>query len=157
EAMATSMPALPLYPIEDLLPHARPMILLDRVVARQTDGLVAELAIRPGLPFYREEQGIAAHVALEWMAQSCGAHVGALAVDQSGAVRIGFLRGSRNFESTIDWFTTGQVVRIAVQLVYHEGETAVFDCQVECAGAVVAQAQLTVYQPADMAAMLASQ
>ncbi|HVI89009.1 MAG TPA: hypothetical protein VM659_11935 [Dongiaceae bacterium] len=149
--------SLPLYPIETLLPHARPMILLDRVVARQADGLVTELAIRPGLPFYREGQGIAAHVALEWMAQSCGAHVGAVAADRGAAVRIGFLLGTRDFRSEIDWFTAGQTVRVMVRLVYHEGETAVFDCQVDCGGTIVAQAQLTVYQPADMAAMLASQ
>ena len=149
--------ALPLYPIESLLPHARPMILLDRAVERQADGLVAELEIRPGLPFYRDGQGIAAHIALEWMAQSCGAHVGATAVDRGEAVRVGFLLGTRNFESAVDWFVPGQVVRVAVRLVYHEGETAVFDCAVEYAGTHLAQAQLTVYQPADMAAMLASQ
>ncbi|HWT96350.1 MAG TPA: hypothetical protein VN229_02005 [Terriglobales bacterium] len=153
----TAGDSLPLYPIDTLLPHARPMVLLDRVAARQADGLVTELAIRPGLPFYREGQGIAAHVALEWMAQSCGAHVGAVAADRGEAVRIGFLLGTRDFRSDIDWYTTGEIVRVAVQLVYHEGETAVFDCQVDCAGAIVAQAQLTVYQPADMAAMLASQ
>jgi len=155
--MVMSESALPLYPIDDLLPHARPMILLDRVVAREADGLVTELAIRPGLPFYRAGQGIAAHVALEWMAQSCGAHIGALATDHGEAVRIGFLLGTRDFKSDVDWFRAGQTVRVAVRLVYHEGETAVFDCQVESAGIIVAQAQLTVYQPADMAAMLASQ
>ena len=43
--------SLPLYPIDDLLPHARPMILLDRVAGREDDGIVTELLVRPGLPF----------------------------------------------------------------------------------------------------------
>lgn len=149
--------ALPLYPIEALLPHARPMILLDGVVTRQADGLTTELLIRPGLPFYRHDRGIAAHVALEWMAQSCGAHIGALAADRQEPVRIGFLLGTRDFKSDVDWFVTGQIVRISVRLVYHEAETAAFDCQVRLAETVAATAQLTVYQPSNMAAMLASQ
>lgn len=151
----------PLYSIDSLLPHARPMILLDRVVERQADGMVTELTIRPGLPFFRPGHGIAAHVALEWMAQTCGAHVGAVARDSGEEVRIGFLLGTREFRSSRDWFVAGETVLIGAQLVFHEGETAVFDCRVmpadQADGEAIATAQLTVYQPTDVAAMLANQ
>jgi len=151
----------PLYPIDSLLPHARPMILLDRVVERQADAIVTELEIRPGLPFFRTGQGIAAHIALEWMAQACGAHVGAVARDSGGEVRVGFLLGTREFKSSRDWFVAGETVLVGARLVFHEGETAVFDCWVmpagHSSGEAIASAQLTVYQPADVAAMLASQ
>lgn len=145
------------YQIEDLLPHARPMILLDRVVARLADGIVTELAIRPGLPFFQQGRGIPAHIALEWMAQSCGAHVGATAIDTKQPVRVGFLLGTRDFSSDVDWFTEGQVVQINARMVFHEDETAVFDCHVSCDDKIVVTAQLTVYQPSDIANMLASQ
>jgi predicted hotdog family 3-hydroxylacyl-ACP dehydratase len=148
---------LAIYPIEDLLPHARPMILLDRVAARLGDGIVTELVVRPGLPFYQEGRGIPAHVALEWMAQSAGAHVGAMARDTGQSVRIGFLLGTRDFISLSDWFTANQTLQITARLIFNEGETAVFDCHVSQSGEVVSKAQLTVYQPLDMAAMLASQ
>jgi predicted hotdog family 3-hydroxylacyl-ACP dehydratase len=146
-----------LYPIEDLLPHARPMILLDRVMARLDDGIVTELAIHPGLPFFQQGRGIPAHIALEWMAQTCGAHVGATASDTKQPVRVGFLLGTRDFRSDVDWFTEGQVVQVTARLVFHEGETAVFDCHVSCDDRIVVTAQLTVYQPSDIANMLASQ
>jgi predicted hotdog family 3-hydroxylacyl-ACP dehydratase len=145
------------YQIDALLPHARPMILLDGVVERLADGIVTELLVRPGLPFFQLGRGIPAHVALEWMAQTCGAHVGATAMESGQPVRVGFLLGTRDFASDIDWFTPGQHLRITARLVFHEAETGSFDCQVELAGEVVARAKLTVYQPSDMAAMLASQ
>ncbi|HEX9446502.1 MAG TPA: hypothetical protein VF920_00910 [Dongiaceae bacterium] len=146
-----------LYQIEQLLPHARPMILLDRVVERLTDGIVTELKIRPGLPFFRPMRGIPAHIALEWMAQSCGAHVGASALESGQPVRVGFLLGTRDFISRVDWFTEGQIARVSARLIFHEDETAVFDCHVSCGGDIVITAQLTVYEPSDIATMLASQ
>lgn len=145
------------YQIEALLPHARPMILLDGVAERLPDGIVTELLVRPGLPFFQEGRGIPAHIALEWMAQCCGAHVGATALETGQPVRVGFLLGTRDFSSEIDWFTPGQHVLITAKLMFHEAEIGSFDCQVSLAGEVVARAQLTVYQPTDMAAMLASQ
>jgi predicted hotdog family 3-hydroxylacyl-ACP dehydratase len=145
------------YQIELLLPHARPMILLDRVAERLADGIVTELLVRPGLPFFQETRGIPAHVALEWMAQSCGAHVGATALESGAPVRVGFLLGTRDFTSRVDWFTAGQTVFVTAKLIYHEDETAVFDCQVRLGKEIAATAQLTVYQPSDMAAMMASQ
>lgn len=147
----------PLYEIESLLPHARPMILLDRVVARLPDGIVTDLQIRPDAPFFQQGRGIPVHVALEWMAQTCGAHVGAMAIESGAPVRIGLLLGTRDFNSRVDWFTPGQNVLITAKLIYHEGETAVFDCGVSLGEEIVAMAKLTVYQPSDMADMMAMQ
>ncbi len=148
---------LKLYPIELLLPHARPMILIDRVVRRAADRVVTEVDIRPGIPFFTPDCGVAAHVALEYMAQSCGAYVGAAALDSGAPVRVGFLLGTRNFASKITWFPPATVLSVTAVLTFQEDEMAVFDCAVTQRDQDVATAQLTVYQPADMAAMLASQ
>jgi predicted hotdog family 3-hydroxylacyl-ACP dehydratase len=148
---------LPLYEIESLLPHARPMILLDKVVDRLPDGIVTELQIRPDAPFFQQGRGIPAHIALEWMAQTCGAHVGAMAMESGAPVRIGLLLGTRDFNCRVDWFTPEQKVLITAKLIYHEGETAVFDCWANLGEEIVAMAKLTVYQPSDMADMMAMQ
>jgi predicted hotdog family 3-hydroxylacyl-ACP dehydratase len=149
--------ALKDYPIESLLPHARPMILLDRVIARDTEQLVAEVKVRPGIPFFRPGQGIAAHVAVEWMAQACGAYVGARTLDAGMPVRVGFLLGTRDFNCHIAWFETGNILTVSAVLTYRQDDVAVFDCKTSRQDEDVATAQLTVFQPADMAALLASQ
>ena len=145
------------YPIDSLLPHARPMILLDRVIARDTEQLVAEVMVRPETPFFRPDQGVAAHVAVEWMAQACGAYVGARTLDAGMPVRVGFLLGTRDFNCRIAWFGSGNILTVSAVLTYRQDDVAVFDCKVSRQDEDVATAQLTVFQPADMAALLASQ
>lgn len=146
-----------LYPIDLVLPHARPMILVDRLLSRGSDHVVTEVVIRPGIPFFTPESGVAAHVALEYMAQSCGAYVGATALDSGAPVRVGFLLGTRNFTSKVAWFPPSTVLSVTAALTFQEDEMAAFDCSVAQQGDDIVTAQLTVYQPADMAAMLASQ
>jgi predicted hotdog family 3-hydroxylacyl-ACP dehydratase len=145
------------YPIELILPHARPMILIDRVVGRDADRIVTEVTVRPDAPFFRPGYGIAAHVAMEWMAQSCGAYVGAQTLDAGLPVRVGFLLGTRDFNSRIAWFELGNILTVTAVLTYRQEDVAVFDCNVRRRDEEVATAQLTVFQPEDMATTLASQ
>ncbi|MBP2292042.1 ApeP family dehydratase [Azospirillum rugosum] len=145
------------YPMDALLPHGRPMILLDEVVGRDDTRLVAALTVRAGAPFFEAGRGMAAHVAIEWMAQACGAFVGAEALESGGPVRLGLLLGTRDFKAAVSWFPEGTRVEVTAALVYRDGEMGVFDCMAVADGREAAKAQLTVYQPADTAALLASQ
>jgi len=144
------------WPVADLLPHAPPMILIDRVLSWAEGRLLAEVTVRPEAPFYDSaRRGIAAHVAIEWMAQSCGAYVGAEALESGGAVRLGLLLGTRDFRAARPWFADGERLEVSVALVYRDGEMGVFDCAVAPPAAEpAATAQLTVYQPADASALL---
>ena len=147
------------YPIETLLPHARPMILIDEIVGYGEHFLTSALTIRPGLPFFKPGRGIAAHVALEWMAQTCGAFAGAQARDAGEEIRLGLLLGTRDFSSTVTWFSEGQRLEVTATRLYIDGQIGAFDCAVHCSDQPqpVARAQLTVYQPDDAAALLAGQ
>ncbi|MGF7172644.1 3-hydroxylacyl-ACP dehydratase [Azospirillum doebereinerae] len=146
------------WPMEQLLPHAPPMILLDRVLSRHAARLTAGVTVRPDAPFFRAGRGIAAHIAIEWMAQACGAFVGAVALEAGGPVRLGFLLGSRDFHAARNWFPEGETLTVSVAPHYQDGEMAVFDCVVATQDETpVATAQLTLYQPVDAAALLASQ
>ncbi len=137
-----------------LLPHAGRMILLDRVTGYDETTVEAELAVRPSNPFFEAGKGIAAHIAIEWMAQACAAFVGLEALRNNQPVRVGFLLGTRNFRGGArlvsrrrdpnrcgrSWFS-----RMAKQ-----------GCSIVPCGdaAVAARAQLTLHQPADLAAVL---
>jgi predicted hotdog family 3-hydroxylacyl-ACP dehydratase len=145
------------YPIEALLPHARPMILIDRVLAFDPTFIETELTVRPDMPFFEPGKGVAAHIALEWMAQSCAAYVGLEALLAGQVVRIGFLLGTRNFTASIPWFASHETVRIRADVTFRDGETGVFNCAVRRDELEMAQAQLTLHQPNDIHAILASQ
>ena len=79
-------------PIETLVPHAAPMILLDRIVARAPDRVTCELTVRPDAPFV-EADGVAAVVALEYMAQAAAVFAGLRSVADGAPIRWGFLIG----------------------------------------------------------------
>ncbi|MBK8158046.1 MAG: 3-hydroxylacyl-ACP dehydratase [Rhodospirillaceae bacterium] len=145
------------HPIAALLPHAHPMILLDKVTGWGAQAIETTLVVRADAPFFQPGKGIAAHIAIEWMAQSCGAFVGLEALTLARPVRVGFLLGTRNFAADQAWFKEGETVHIRAELAFRDGETGVFDCTVRCRDAVAARAQLTLHQPADLAAVLASQ
>lgn len=147
------------WPIDDLLPHARPMILLDEVVGRVDGRFVSVLTVREGAPFVEAGRGAPAHVAVEWMAQACGAQVGAEAKEAGAPVRMGLLLGTRDFRAAVAWFAVGERLEVSVAPVFRDESMGSFDCVVTRAGTgeELAKAQLTVYQPEDTAALLASQ
>jgi predicted hotdog family 3-hydroxylacyl-ACP dehydratase len=150
---------LPPYRIEDLLPHAPPMILLDEVTGIGEGTLSAALTIRPGIPFFEAGRGVAAHVAIEWMAQTCAAYVGVAALEAGEPIRLGLLLGTRNFEATVPWFLEGERLRVTVTLTYRDSEMGAFDCVVTRtpSGDKLAHACLTVYHPDDAMTLLAVQ
>ena len=66
--------------IREVVPHSGAMSLLDRVLAVDSDTLVAEVAIHPGSMFYSQAmQGVGSWVGIEYMAQAIAAHAGVLA------------------------------------------------------------------------------
>lgn len=140
------------YPIEWLVPHARPMILIDEVLYWDGALLKTGLTIRAGMPFFRVGQGMPAHVAIEFMAQSCGAFIGMEAMEKGEDVRLGFLLGTRNFASQIPWFAEKAHLTIAASMSFRDAEVGVFECAVDCDGAPAAQASLTLHRPADAGA-----
>ena len=154
-------------PMDRLLPHAAPMILIDEVLERVDASLTAGVTVRADSIFFEAGRGIPAHVAIEWMAQTCGAFVGAEALERNLPVRLGMLLGMREFRCDVPWFTDGERLTVTVALIFRDDEMGAFDCTVARAaaqagaqaadGEVLAKATLTLYQPADLAAVLAGQ
>jgi predicted hotdog family 3-hydroxylacyl-ACP dehydratase len=145
-----------LHPVTRLVPQAPPMVLIDEVLGWNQDQVVTALTVRRDSAFV-EERGAPAHVALEWIAQSCGALVGIRALEEQRPVRIGFILGTRDFSSSVSWFKVGDRLTITANSTYNDGEMAQFDCRVDRESMICATARLTLFQPNDLAAMLASQ
>jgi predicted hotdog family 3-hydroxylacyl-ACP dehydratase len=135
------------YPIADLLPHAAPMVLLDRVAAWDDDGLTALVTVGVGTRFATPGRGVAAHIGIEWMAQACGAFAGLRAKLTGLPVRVGFLLGTRDFTADRGWFAMGETLAVSVRRVFLEAGMAVFDCRIDADENLCARARLTVFQP----------
>src|SRR5262245_65624253 len=96
------------------------MILLDEITSIGEGTLSAMLTIRPGVLFFEAGRGVAAHVAIEWMAQTCGAYVGVAALEAGQPLRLGLLLGPRDFQATVHWFLDGEqrTVRATVDYLH---------------------------------------
>jgi predicted hotdog family 3-hydroxylacyl-ACP dehydratase len=136
------------YRIEDLLPHTRPMILLDEVISVDEGSLSAALTVRAGRPFFEAGHGVAAHVAIEWMAQTCGAYVGVSALQAGQPIRMGLLLGTRDFQASVPWFVEGRRLNVTATVVLMDPQLGSFDCVVTDGenGSELAKARLTLYR-----------
>jgi len=134
------------YPIDRVLTHQPPMLLLDKVVGYDETALVASVTITESSLFLGPN-GVPGHVAIEYMAQACGAYVGARALDAGEPVKIGFLLGTRLCRLLVPWYRVGDRLLVSVSIVFYDGQMAAFDCKIEIDDKLASDARLTVYQP----------
>lgn len=134
------------YPIEKLLYHAPPMILIDGVKAYDDETVVSFVTIEAQSPFLRQGK-MPAYVGIEYMAQSIAAYSGIKALNEDGEIKIGYLVSARKMEMSQPDFAFGEQLEITVKLVYNESPMAVFDCSIKSGDDIVATARLNVYQP----------
>lgn len=141
--------------IHKLVPHADPMVLLDRVITVDEESLSAELTITQDSLFFDEaELGVGAWVGIEYMAQAIAAYAGYQAVSKGESVRVGFLLGSRRYESHCSYFLLGSTLQVQVRRVLqNENGLGAFECQIGDANenkTVLATATVTVFQPEEV-------
>ncbi|MBO7520656.1 MAG: hypothetical protein J6T16_00250 [Opitutales bacterium] len=121
--------------IGELLPHAKPMIVLDEVVGFDLENSVARASftVKPSDVFFEEDlRGIAPHFALEYMAQAIGVFVGlwGKARDPDFKQEIGFVLGSRKMMLNVGVFEEGKTYFVEAKKVFFDSEMASFDCAI---------------------------
>ena len=140
------------FPLEEILPHRPPMVLLDEVVSfDESDGsLVAAATIRPE---WSEN-----YVAIELMAQASAALAGIYdrLVGGKDPARPGFLLGTRRLSLDIDRFEVGRRYLVTSKNVFRDGDAASFECSVRDGDKTVADAVLNAYRPYDISSFLSS-
>lgn len=129
--------------LEELLPHRPPMVLLDHLLEYDETSATARASIRPDTPLV-ENGSVSAVLALEQMAQATAAFMGLRARARARPVGIGYLLGARELELHVDRFEVGDVVLVRVRHAWGEGDLAMFECEVEREGRVVAEATINV-------------
>jgi len=147
------------YPIETVVPHDHPMILIDELLHYDNEKACCQLTIHQGSNFYNvKKQSVPSYVAIEYMAQSIAAFANANEKDQGGEVAIGFLVSSRKFKMFVSEFTLGEKLQVCVEQLYvEESGLSAFDCQVKRDNDLLATAKINIFQPNDASTFLAEQ
>jgi predicted hotdog family 3-hydroxylacyl-ACP dehydratase len=147
-----------LPPIAALVPHAGPMVLLDRALAAGADTLCAEVRIQAG-SMLADGGGVGAWVGIEYMAQAIAAHAGWLAWQCGEPIRVGFLLGTRKYAAAVARFAVGEVLHVHVQRVLlADNGLGAYECRIDIAGglAAAATATVTVFRPDNVNQFLAN-
>ncbi len=132
-------------PLEDILPHGAPMILLDCVEDDSEGGIACVVKLKEQSPFV-DNGTVPAIVATEYMAQCIAAYAGLKAHGQGVPVRVGYVVGAQTIRLLVDEFHVGDELHVNVQRVWGDDALGKFECSVRSGGRVVASAALTVFQ-----------
>lgn len=135
-------------PLEQLLPHRSPMILIDRLVEANEQEGTCEVTITPRSMFL-EAAGVPAFVGIEYMAQSIAAHGGYQHYLANEPIAVGLLMGTRRLETSCQFFERNQTLHIHVAHVWGKHELMRFRCTITAAatGTLLQHAELHVFKP----------
>lgn len=133
-------------PIADLLPHDGKMLLLSKLVECDAQSITTSVLVREDGLF--DDQGtVPAWIGLEYMAQTVAAYSGLRAKLRGGPPKLGFLLGTRKFESTVSEIPCGTELWVhASRLTAGSTGIAAFQCKVS-GDKILQTATLSVYEP----------
>lgn len=131
------------YDIEKILPHNRPMILIDDIVEvnKESRYVIAKVTIKEEMIFFDKTiNGISALTGIEFMAQTIGCY--AFFGNENEKPKIGFLLGSRSYKNNLEKFENGKTYYIKASEIFSDNELVSFNCLIyngdnECASAVI--------------------
>jgi predicted hotdog family 3-hydroxylacyl-ACP dehydratase len=145
-----------LYDIERVVPHRGTMRLVDRLVAWDEDTVAVELRVPDEGPFSHDD-GVPAWVGVEYMAQAIAAWAGCHARRAGREPAVGFLLGTRRYQSTTPYFRAGSLLRVeATRELLGENGLGMFSCRILEDGEELATANVSVFEPPDAMAYLES-
>lgn len=146
-------------PIKDLIPHSPPMVLLDRVLDCSETDLLAEVSVSKRSMFFDSRLGgVPAWAGIEYMAQAIAAFAGVRGRKSRSEPKLGFLLGTRKYNSHIPVLMQGKTFQIAVtQVMRDESGLGSFNCFISCSGEPVCDARVNVFEVKDTQAFFSKE
>lgn len=134
--------------VSSFVPHNAPMILIDKLIAVDESSVHCQVFIDKNVPFFDAQlDAVPAWVGIEYIAQTISAWSGYQSSLRGEESPIGFLLGTRRYNSECEVFTNHAVLDVyATQLMQSDGMSA-FQCSIECAGKEIISSQLNVFVP----------
>lgn len=140
------------FPIEEVMPHERPLLLLERVLDVGADFIECEVVVRSDGLFDTNAQ-VPGLLGLEYMAQTVAACSGYKARSAGRPVQLGFLLGTRRFKTNVSSFACGTRLAVRATCVMSSAEgMASFDCelfQIASDELIEQSARISVFEPED--------
>lgn len=134
--------------LEKILPHKKPMILIDDIVkySLEDNWLESIVTIREDSIFYDKNiEGVSSIVGIEYMAQTIGCY--AFLRRKQEKPHIGFLLGTRLYNNSIEKFSLGKTYTIKVSEIFTDNSLFSFDCFIyDENNDEIASAMINVYQ-----------
>lgn len=136
--------------IARLIPHRGAMCLLDSVADQGPEWVETRVRVCADGPFGADGT-VGAWVGIEYMAQAVAAFSGLRSHAAGDAPGIGLLVGTRAYHAGVGGFPAGAMLCVRAERRYESDDgLASFACSIRDAdGALLAEAALTVFQPAD--------
>lgn len=136
-------------PITALLPQSGDMVLVDRVVEVGDSHIVVALTVRDDGLFSLADQTVPAWVGMEYMAQTVAAFSGYHRLRRGEPVGLGFLLGTRHYQSSVAAFRCGEQLQVhAERIIETDDDMSVFSCQLSGSD-VEAHCRLNLLLPRD--------
>jgi predicted hotdog family 3-hydroxylacyl-ACP dehydratase len=131
-----------------LVPHEPPLLLLDSVLEADAERCIARVRVDSGA-WYADAQGaMPGWFGIELMAQTIAAFSGNLRRNLGEPPRMGYLLGTRKYETSAPAFAAGALLEVEVKTHYADGSgVSAFDCAIRQEGALLASAVLKVFEP----------
>ena len=135
-------------PIASLVPHAAPMLLLDRLCEATATTARCEVRVGETLAlFLRDDGALPGWVGIELMAQTVAAWSGYQGHQRQEEPQIGLLLGARKYQCHLARLPAGSLLTIDCEQLLQDGALASFQCYLRCDGELVAEARLSTIQP----------
>ena len=138
-----------MYKLNDVLPHAGRMMLLDEIIEWGDGCIETRVTIKKSTLFQDADGNVPAYIGLEYMAQTIAALAGIEDRIAGRPIKIGLLLGTRRLELNAHRFYQGQSLIIRAESVWRDSELAAFDCTIvdSVTTASLVSGRVNAYQP----------
>jgi predicted hotdog family 3-hydroxylacyl-ACP dehydratase len=135
--------------IENYIPQRGPARMIDRLLEVDSEHAIVEADV----PFQGRmvrDGHMPAWVGIELMAQAIAVWAGDRSRRAGRPVRVGYLLGTRRYQAFCDGFAAGSTLRVHAECDFvAESGVGIFSCRIERASQLLAQAQVSVFEPVD--------
>lgn len=132
-----------------LIPHREPMLLINVLESVDQKHAKATVIIDSETPFFQQGKGVPSWIGLEYMGQTAALIAGHQVDEGLSEPHLGFLMGSRKYETTVEYFQAHSNLTIVCEEAALVGESlATFNCTISNSktDAILATALLSVFR-----------